>query len=331
MPYKARLKQGEARKRRKRGYRVTDARAYNQSLRKRGMISLYVPNGDLKAQFINAKVRTPGVSGREPTYTTAYIELIYTFYRLFGWGMRQTTGYMEDFWATRELDIAVPRFGQLCDRFAAREVSVTQRCAQLARRLARGEAISMIVDSTGLSFGRASEWYEQKYGHKAARTPWRKMHLSIDMDMNVHGIRMTTTDVSDNGGMDSVLPADVPLDRVIADGAYYSIERTEALSRAGVTPVIPPPSHAVVHGEEQTQWHDTIVGYIKEKGIYAFHNKYGYGLRSLVEAQISRIKRCVGERLLTQKIASQENKGVVIGNLINLWNSFGRCVCVKNG
>ena len=45
MPYKARLKQGEPRKRKKPGYRVTNARAYNQSLRKRGMISLYVPGG----------------------------------------------------------------------------------------------------------------------------------------------------------------------------------------------------------------------------------------------------------------------------------------------
>jgi hypothetical protein len=194
MPYKERQKQGEARKRRKPGYRVTNARAYNQSLRKRGMISLYVPDGDLKAQFINPKVRTPGVSGREPTYTAAYIELIYTFYRLFGWGMRQTTGYMEDFWATRGLDIPVP--------------------------------------------------------HKATRTPWRKMHLSIDADMNVHGIRITTTEVSDSEGMDALLPADLPFDRVIADGAYYSIERTEALSNAGVTPVIPPPAHAVVHGND---------------------------------------------------------------------------------
>lgn len=59
------------------------------------MISLYVPSGDLKAQFINAKVGTPGMSGRELTYTTAYIELIYTFYRLFGRGMRQITDYIE--------------------------------------------------------------------------------------------------------------------------------------------------------------------------------------------------------------------------------------------
>ncbi|WP_256927965.1 hypothetical protein [Caballeronia sordidicola] len=122
-----------------------------------------------------------------------------------------------------------------------------------------------------------------------------------------------------------------PVDRVIADGSYYSIERGEALSRAGITPVTPPPAHAVVHGAGQTGWHDELVKYIKDKGIYAFHKKYGYGLRSRVEAQISRIKRCLVATLLTQKIASQECEGVIIANIINLWNSFGRPVCVKNG
>src|SRR5260370_42640547 len=131
--------------------------------------------------------------------------------------------------------------------------------------------------------------------------------------------------------MEGVVPSEVPVDRVIDDGAYYRIERAEALSREGVLPVIPTPFHAVAHGEEQTQWHDKIVGYIKEKGsVYAFHKKYGYGLRSLVEAQISRIKRCIGSTLLTQKIASQEREGVIIANIINLWNSFGRPVTCKN-
>lgn len=333
MPYKAREKQaeGEPRKRAKPGYRVTNAHAYNQSLKQRGMISLYFPGGDLKAQFINAKTRTPGVSGREPTYTEAYIQLIFTFYKLFGWGMRQITGYMEDYWSTRELDIAVPSFGQLCDRFGALTPEVALRCERAARRLARGEAVSLFVDSTGLNFARASHWHEEKYGQKAARTPWRKMHLAIDADLNVHAIRITTDDVSDSEGMDRLLSDARPVDRVIADGAYYSIERTEALSQAGITPVIPPPAHAVVHGKADTRWHDQIVGYIKEKGIYAFQKKYGDGLRALVEAQISRIRRCLGERLLTQKIASQENEGIIIANLVNLWNAFGTCACVKNG
>ena len=67
------------------------------------------------------------MSGREATYTDAYIELIYTFYRLFGWGMRQITGRMEEFRAIRGLDIAVPSFGHLGDRFAALTISIRQR------------------------------------------------------------------------------------------------------------------------------------------------------------------------------------------------------------
>ena len=90
MPYKARLKQGEVRKRKKTEYWVTNACAYNVSLKRRGVISPHFPDGDLKAQFINARPYT--LSGRKPTYTAGYIELIYTFYRLFGSSMRPIMG-----------------------------------------------------------------------------------------------------------------------------------------------------------------------------------------------------------------------------------------------
>jgi hypothetical protein len=157
------------------------------------------------------------------------------------------------------------------------------------------------------------------------------MHLAIDPDMNVHEIEITGADVSHSEGMNRILPTDIPIDRVIADGAYYSIERAEALNGRGIVAVIPPPSHAVVHAHENTGLHDRTVQYIKNKGsVYAFHKKYGYGLRSLVEAQISRIKRCIGAKLLTQKLESQKREGVVIADIINLWNSFGRPVSVRN-
>jgi hypothetical protein len=105
--------------------------------------------------------------------------------------------------------------------------------------------------------------------------------------MNIHAISITTTEVSDSEGMDTVLPADLPVDRVIADGAYYSIERTEALSSAGVTPVIPPSAHVVVHGNDQTRWHDQIVKYIDEKGIYGF------------------LARCMGTHARPNKVAPE--------------------------
>jgi hypothetical protein len=106
------------------------------------------------------------------------------------------------------------------------------------------------------------------------------------------------------------------------------IGRTDAFSRAGLTLVIPPPAHAIERDDEDTRWHDQSVKYIQDKGIYAFHNKYGYGLRSR-SRRISRIKRCIGATPLTQKTASQESGGV-IANFINLWDAFGKPVCVKN-
>ncbi|CAB3808665.1 hypothetical protein LMG28614_06856 [Paraburkholderia ultramafica] len=85
------------------------------------------------------------------------------------------------------------------------------------------------------------------------------------------------------------------------------------------------------HGEEKTQWHDKVAGYIRKKDVYAFHKRYGYGQRSLVEAQISRIKRCIGSILLTRKIGSQEREDVIIAIILNRWNSFGRPVSFRNG
>ncbi|WP_440030301.1 hypothetical protein [Chromobacterium amazonense] len=63
---------------------------------------------------------------------------------------------------------------------------------------------------------------------------------------------------------------------------------------------------------------------IKEKGIYAFHKTYGCGVRAKVEAQFSRLKRCLGESLKTRRTSSRENEGILLANLLNLWNSFGR-------
>ncbi|KJW03796.1 transposase domain protein, partial [Rickettsia argasii T170-B] len=75
-----------------------------------------------------------------------------------------------------------------------------------------------------------------------------------------------------------------------------------------------------------------VVGYISKKGnIYAFYKKYCYGVRARIEAQISRIKRCIGSSLLTKKIALQKCEATVIANIINLWNSFGQCTAVKIG
>lgn len=334
MPFKQKLKDPSPNPRKKPRYKVTNWSAYNKSLKKRGQLSLYFPHGDLKSAFINEHPYITGFSGQQPTFKAAYTELIYTFYRLFGWGLRQIAGYFEDLWQTKGLDILVPSFGHLSDLFSILPLKVRQFCDKLAKRVSQGESITLILDSTGFRFGKASHWYETKYGKPCEQKPWRKMHLSIDPEMNTHALEITDYQASDLEIMGSLIPENEsqPVDKVIADGGYYSKEGFEELHNKGIIPVIPPPPNSVVHGHQTTTWHDKIVQYIKDKGtVYAFHKKYGYGVRALVEAQISRIKRCIGSTFKTQKIDSQKREGIVIANIINRWNSFGKCVCVKVG
>ena len=333
MPYKEKLKKPGKTTRKKPCYKVTNWSEYNTSLKKRGALTLYFPYGDLKSHFINEETYVEGVAGQQPTYKNAYIELIYTFYRLFGWGLRQMEGYFDDLWRSKKLDIGTPSFGHLSDLFERLPVSVKQRCDKVAKRIERGEPVTLIIDSTGLRFDKASFWYETKYNKPCVKKPWRKFHIAMDSDMNIHDVDITELDISDQEIMDQFLDQknpNLPLGKVIADGAYYSIEGVQALAEQGIIPAIPPPAHAIVHGHPETTWHDTAVGHIHEKGtVYAFHKVVGYGSRSLVEAQISRVKRCIGSRLKTQRTDSQKREGKIIANIINQWNAFGQCVCVK--
>jgi len=109
MPYKQKLKSPPAAKpRNKPVYKVTNWTQYNKSLKKRGELSLYFPKGGIKDQFINQNPYVKGVSGRQPTYTHGYIQLIFTFYRMLGFGIRQTAGYFGLWCMNRIQGIFVP-------------------------------------------------------------------------------------------------------------------------------------------------------------------------------------------------------------------------------
>ena len=95
--------------------------------------------------------------------------------------------------------------------------------------------------------------------------------------MENYAIELTEQDVDDREMMDLLIPEYVVAGKLIADGGYYSAEKSQELFEKGITPVIPPPANSVVHNPgEMSSWHDKTVNYIKEKGtVYAFHKK-GY-------------------------------------------------------
>ncbi|KKB96408.1 hypothetical protein SZ25_00291 [Candidatus Arcanobacter lacustris] len=205
MPYKEKLKNPSKNPRSKTKYKVANNSEYNKALKKRGKLSLYFPSGDLKSQFINEESYRRGVSGREDYYSKSYIMLIYTFYRLLKFPMRQITGYFEDLWQGKDLDITVPSFGHLSDLFASLELEVKHYCHKVVRKLEEGEDVSLILDSTGMNFDNASGWYEEKYNKPCKNRPWRKLHISIDENMEMYASELTDNQTSDISVMETLI------------------------------------------------------------------------------------------------------------------------------
>jgi len=78
MPYKEKSNYEPTARRKKANYKVLNWSDYNKSLKKRGVISLYFPKGDLVSNFINDEPYVQGISGKQAIYKPAFIELIYT-------------------------------------------------------------------------------------------------------------------------------------------------------------------------------------------------------------------------------------------------------------
>ena len=323
------LKDGTPRVRKKSRYRVLNHSEYNQSLRKRGMLSLYFPKGDLEKLLVDVQPYKKGISGRGPTYLPAYVELIFIMYRLFNWGQRQITGFFEDHWRIRGINLPVPSFGNLSDLFAQLSPERLELCKRAVKKLKKRKAVNLIVDSTGLTFGKASDWHRVKYGINPVNRPWRKWHIAMDEDFNILGSNITNCNVPDINELDNIIPEDIDIESLLGDGGYYSKEQIEKLLELGIQPIIPPPKNAKVHDLEDTKYHDKIVKYIEKKGKYAYKNKFGYGARELVESQFSRVKRCIGDFLLTQRNESQKIESEIISSIINFWNSLGRPITEK--
>ncbi|MBK3844445.1 transposase [Paraburkholderia aspalathi] len=70
-------------------------------------------------------------------------------------------------------------------------------------------------------------------------------------------MEITDTETGDSSGLDLLLPQVGEIDRLIADTAYYQIERNERLIASGVVPVIPPKCDAV-DDPDRNRWHDQL-------------------------------------------------------------------------
>ncbi|UIK14127.1 IS5 family transposase (plasmid) [Rhizobium leguminosarum] len=150
----------------KQKYQVTNWPAYNESLRQRGDLNIWVKDEALA--LWTARRRTS--RGGQPKYSDLAITLCLTLRVVYGLALRQTQGLMRI-----GFDIAVPDFSTLSRRSKGLALPST-KC-----RATTSGPVHLVVDSTGLKVFGEGEWLENKHKTKAKRKRWRKLHLGLNL------------------------------------------------------------------------------------------------------------------------------------------------------
>ena len=166
------------------------------------------------------------------------IETAMAFRLVFHLPLRQTEGLLLSLLTLMDVDLEAPDHTTLSRR--ARQLDVP------VRRLPSGDAVHLIVDSTGLSIVGEGEWAAAKHGGKGKRG-WKKLHLGVD------GSGVIVARVLTHGNADDAATAFDLIDDVegsivslTADAAYDTIAIYDAAGARGAKVIVPPPRTAAV-------------------------------------------------------------------------------------
>jgi len=300
----------------KQRHRVTNWAEYDAGLRARGSLTVW-----FTAEAVEAWKAAPRAGrGGQPRYSALAIATALALRAVFRLALRQTEGLIGSILQLLGLDLAVPDHTTLSRRAETLKV---------ARPQAGSAPVHLLVDSTGLRLCGPGEWLVEKHGTKRRRA-WRVLHLATDADTGRIVASALTDKDADDGSQVGPL-----LDRINAtvasftgDGAYDRDDvYTEVAARhPEAAIVVPPRSSAVPSAAAETDptQRDRHLQAIAERGRMGWQRASGYNWRALVEADVSRWKRVIGDGLRSQTDGRQATEVAIAANVLNRMLGLGR-------
>jgi hypothetical protein len=221
---------------------VTNCAEYDESLRQRGDLTVWISD-DALAVWSAPPRTTPG---GQPVYSDLAIEMCLTLRMVFKQPLRQTQGSMRSIAKLLGVYITVPHFTTMSRRGNGLSLppQITSKSAT---------PVHLVVDSTGLKIFGEGEWLEKKHKTKRKRRSWRKLHLGLDLvSGQIVCSDLTTDDIGDPSTLPGLLDQiDAPVDLFLADGAYDGEPTVQTLSGrfgSAIKVTIPPPKNASYAG-----------------------------------------------------------------------------------
>lgn len=306
-----------ANKKPKAQYGIRNWSEYNQSLKKRGDITLWISADVIAAWHPDPK--RPKKRGGQQEYSDVAIECLLTIKAVFQLAYRQTEGFAHSLNTLLAIDLPIPDYTTLNRRAKTLQVSV--------KATTKKEPIHVVVDSTGLKVYGEGEWKVRKHGYSKRRT-WRKLHLAVDEASGEIEAQVLTDAATDDAEVTKQLleATQAKIGQVSGDGAYDKNKVYQAMEAQGVEKVtIPPRKDAVLWPEKEGQAHlrNTNLRRIQEIGIVEWKAECGYHRRSLAETAMFRFKTIFGDRLSAREQERQKVEAAIKCAALNRMTQLG--------
>lgn len=297
-------------------YRIGNWHDYNESLVKRGSITLWIREDAIEAW----KPEGPHKRGGQLQYSDGAIQCLLMVRSVFHLTLRATEGFVRSVFQLMELELAVPDYTTICKRSKHLEVSLPKN--------ARGP-LHVVLDSTGLKVFGEGEWKVRQYGYTRRRT-WRKLHLSVDSETHeIQAVVLSEAGLDDAGAVPELLDQITePVEQLGGDGAYDKKKVYEACAEGSIRRVsIPPRRDARIwqHGNcaAPPLVRDENLRRIRKVGREKWKRESGYHRRSLAETAMFRFKTIFGPYLKARRMPQQETEAMVKCAALNRMTHLG--------
>ena len=305
----------------KQRHQVTNWREYDEALRQRGSLTVWFTPAAIAAW--RAEPRT--TRGGQPHYSALAITTALTLRAVYRLALRQTEGLLGSIIRLLGLDLAVPDHSTLSRR---------AETLQVLRPRSSSEPMHLIVDSTGLKLCGSGEWLVEKHGTRTRRT-WRKLHIGVDADAGeIVAVELTDPDVDDGAQVGPLLDQVTrPVVSFTGDGAFDrdDVYGEVAERHPDAAVIVPPRSSAVLSETAETAptQRDRHLQLIAERGRMGWQKASGYNLRALIEADIGRYKRVIGDALRSRTDARRATEVEIAARALNRMLKLGRPKSVR--
>lgn len=300
---------------------VTNCAEYDESLRQRGDLTVWISD-DALAVWSAPPRTTPG---GQPVYSDLAIEMCLTLRMVFKRPLRQTQGLISSIAKLLGVDITVPHFTTMSRRGNGLSLS-----AKTVPKSAK-QPVQLVVDSTGLKIFGEGEWLEKKHKTRRKRRSWRKLHLGLDfVSGQIVCSDLTTDDIGDPTALPGLLDQiDAPVDLFLADGAYDGEPTVQVLNErfgSAIKVTIPPPKNAIMspNAAQNPSARDRHIADIAAHGRMAWQTSSGYNQRSRIETQIGRWKAVIGYKLKARSFKNQKTEAKIGVRVLNRMTELGR-------